>query len=135
MAANYEATAVKTVEVSKDDLAAQLKKNLEKHRGEYAEAMVGWKGERRALIVVLRDACNNHGEKIDVINEAYSDLEDLEEPEDHGESYVQAIELMKWETRDTVTLSINDFECYVRDNWGWKGRHQVAVRNFTSSIG
>jgi hypothetical protein len=40
---------------------------------------------------------------------------------------------MEWEERDTVELSVNDFECYVRDNWSWQRSFKMSVSNYSHS--
>jgi hypothetical protein len=56
----------------------------------------------------------------------------LERPVNNSDSYEQAIKLMEWETRDKIELSINDFECYVQDNWNWSRSFKTAHANYSS---
>ena len=37
---------------------------------------------------------------------------------------------MEWETRDELELSVNDFECYVCDNWDWSDTFRRNLRQY-----
>jgi len=124
MVAAYEKTAVKTIQVERARLARVLNQNLETHRSEYAEAMEGYASARHDAMLKIQaaaDAAVSDPSKATykAFREANRAFTLLKEPRDHSESYVQAIALMEWETRDVIELSINDFECYVQDNWEW----------------
>lgn len=111
MAGRYERTAIKTIRVRKERLLETLRSNLDEHRGAYEDAMRGY---RAAMIAELGGMLAQAEAGEDVDHEI-----DLERPEDHSESYEQALLLMEWDVEDEIELSVSDFECYVRNNWGW----------------
>jgi hypothetical protein len=136
MASNYRETAVKTVEVEKKRLADALSKNLETHKSEYVEARAGYEKARIQAYRELAEAAalaaeEDSGKTRKKAEKAWNKLRNLDVPQDHAESYEQAIALMEWETRDVVELSINDFECYVRDNWDWQHSFKASVANYS----
>jgi len=125
MASNYQETAVKTVQVEKQRLAEALRANRDKHRREFEQAWVGYEEARRhayaelseaSALAASEDSCAARRRA----RAGWDQLRNLDVPSDHTESYDQAIALMEWEQRELVELSINDFECYVRDRWDWK---------------
>jgi hypothetical protein len=139
MASNFQETAVKTVQVDRGRLATTLRENLSTHRREFLEARTGYDAKRLELIRTLAEHAlhasklgNQTDEARKAVHESYSEFRDLEKPQDHSNEYEQAIKLMEWETRDTVELSINDFESYVRDNWNWKNSFKLAHSNYTT---
>jgi len=141
-------TNVKTVQVEKPRLILTLQENMAKHQREYREAVVGYNQEMVVLLRRLKDDVSKSlaiwerpsrdlpttaTVNLEEIHEVQSEITSLELPRDHSDSYQQAIALMDWETRDTIELSINDFECYVRDNWNWMTSFKNSVANYSSS--
>lgn len=127
---DYEHTAMKTVVVDKESLALCLATNLEKHKKEYVEARMGYEDAQRQALAKLSKraafaATSGSAEGRNSVKEAWDKYRKLDVPQNHTDVYEQAIMLMEWEKRDEVELSINDFECYVRDNFEWS-------RNFRS---
>ena len=129
-------TNVKTVQVEKTRLLTTLHHNLSKHRSEYLTAVEGYHEKVDVLIRKLAETAmqatpDRRGPGLDAIHEVHSDLVNLDRPANHSDSYEQAIALMEWETRENVELSINDFECYVRDNWTWMTSFKNSVSNYS----
>lgn len=129
-------SAVKTLQVSRSRLLTKLQENLEAHKVDYREAYEGYLALQEAAIADVAAAANafedaqDRGEALRRLQESYSKFNTLDVPVDHSGDYEQAIEVMGWEERETVELSINDFECYVRDNWSWSRRFQNTVTSY-----
>jgi len=129
-------TNVKTVQVEKGRLLRTLRENQEKHRAEYLTAVEGYHQKLDALITKLAETASRatpdrRNAGLEEIHEVHSEITCLDRPSNHSDSYQQAIVLMEWETRDTIELSINDFECYVRDNWTWMTSFKNSVSNYS----
>lgn len=125
-----------TVEVKR--LQATLSDNLETHKKEFEEAIVGFRKERMKLYHKLRDVTISviegaSSESRKKVSDAFVTLNKLERPVDNSNSYEQAIALMEWETRVEIELSVHDFECYVRDNWKWTRNFKTIAANYSSS--
>jgi hypothetical protein len=138
MAGNFEMTNVKTLHVEKSRLLRALHDNLSKHRAEYLEAVEGYNATVDSLIRELTTVSahatpDRRKIGLEEIEAVHHKIQYLDKPSNHSDSYEQAIAVMEWETRDTVELSINDFECYVRDNWTWMSSFKNSVSNYTSS--
>ena len=41
-------------------------------------------------------------------------------PQDHGKDYERAIKMMELSVFDEVRLSVEEYDCYVLNNWEWK---------------
>jgi hypothetical protein len=139
MASNLKETAVKTVNVEVNRLQEKLKENLETHKKEFEEAISGYREKRLELCRALRDTTQVAVEKDttftrEAVVEAFHKYNRLERPQDHSNSYEQAIALMEWETKDVIELSINDFECYVGNNWQWQVSFKNAHKNYSSPM-
>lgn len=138
MASNYGKTAMKSITVNKIRLLATLRTNLEKHKTEYAEARVGYEAARVEALRNLSEAAAKAAEQPtkdnrDAVGDSYLKFSSLDRPTNHEDSYEQAIALMEWEENTTLELSINDFECYVRDNWTWQRQFKMSHSTYSSS--
>jgi len=131
--ASFEGTAVKTVQVQKSRLQEALTKNLETHKSEFQEALEGYYDAQNKAIRDLNEATSQGRGNSKKIHALYQEFRDLERPVDHSKDYEQAISLMDFEVRDIIELSINDFECWVHDNWTWKGRFQQSFSKYSPS--
>ena len=109
-----EESAMRTVTVKKQQLIDKLRENKEIHRREFTEAMVGyWITFEHGLKVIQekvkkRDLAVDHSIPIEA------------RPTSHEAEYDRAIKMLEWELSDEVTLSVNDFQCYVMDEWNWQ---------------
>lgn len=110
---NYSETAMRTVKVDKAQLITKLRENKEKHGTDFKESMNGyWDAFGRELTkmqerVKARDLNVEHTVR-------------LTRPKDHTDEYERAIQMLEWEQEKQVVLSINDFNCYVLDDFDWK---------------
>jgi len=133
---NFRETAVKTVLVDVQELQGTLAANLETHKKEFREAWLGYEDARKHAIAKIAEVatdCDHTIEGRKKIHDAYAALSRLDKPQDHSKDYEQAIKVMRWERRKEIELSINDFECYVEDNWGWTGSFKMSHSNYSSS--
>lgn len=136
MAMSLADTGIKTVEVSRTELLAKLQDNLTSHKALYEDALRGYHDAKVANLKKLNVATNkavadNSEENRKAVHEAYHEFSTLERPQDHSDSYLLAIDMMTWEKKDKVELSISDFQCYVRDNWNWKASFHNSVSNYS----
>lgn len=130
-------TSIKEVKVNREKLLATLKTNLETHKAAYEDALSGYYEEKDRKLAALHAAtteatANSTDDTRRAVHKAYESFSRLPRPQDHSESYELAIEIMTWETETEVKLSINDFQCYVRDKWNWKDQFRNSVLNYAS---
>lgn len=98
--------------VEKARLKQTLTENRAKHRAMFDEAIEGY---RTRSIELLEE----HIERIKK-NKVERIMVSLPIPEDHTDDYDRALENLEWTIFDTVELSAQEFDQYVRDNWRWK---------------
>lgn len=100
------------VEVNKDDLLEELRKNRAAHRQQFEKALEGYSLQ---LGNTLRDRIHQL-EQGKIPNKHIS----LPEPEDHTSDYDRVIKMVEMNVDDTVHLTQQEFAHYVLDDWGWK---------------
>lgn len=125
---------MQTVTVEVKRLQATLKENLETHKREFREAMIGFELARKEAIAEVANVagrCDHTSEGRKLFREAFNAFNTLDHPRNYSKSYEQAIDLMEWETRDEIELSVADFEKYVRDNWTWSGSFKKSLANYS----
>lgn len=141
MAAAAQRDAEKrTVEVDRLKLIATLESNRVKHIQDYDESMEGYKS---TLLVKIDQAFEKAMKNIPVHHKAMKDgiialaTEDIAKqndyftiveeqsitmkvPRSYAKEYDAAIDMAKWDVRETLELTHAEFTCFVRDQWDWK---------------
>ncbi len=106
------------ITVDKTQLLEALRENREKHKEAYALAIKGYLiGQKRELEEMLAQV-----EAGEPVNRHLSH----NPPDDHTDSYDEAIEMLEWATEQTLEMTQSQFAQYVRDDWGWKGNWSVS---------
>jgi hypothetical protein len=113
------------IRVEKPKLLTVLRENRDKHRELFLEAQQGYREEViKQLDERLKDARDNRR-----INLTFS----LPAPIDQTHDYDVAIEMLEMAVDDVITLSEEQFRCYVKDEWHWK--QMVWATNTTYTKG
>ena len=101
-----------TITVSKAELVEKLHVNSAKHQKNFSTAKQGFHLE---LKEELEDklAKLEAGEKVDLIIRSRP-------PENHYPDYQDALEMLGWDTGDTVELTETQFREWVQDRWHWR---------------
>lgn len=100
------------IEVKKEALLEKLKENRDKHRKLFEEALDGW--EKR-VVEELKKAVSDAKAKREFRTTFF-----LPQPVDHTSEYDAIIEQVEWDVNETIELSPQQFNQFVRDDWGWK---------------
>lgn len=127
------------VEVDRLKLVEILVANKEKHIKEYHEALEGYKSmaleklqdgyekakvkleknlERGKASIAEFDPENPRGVS-DYLTLVESISVELRVPRDFSKDYDAAIDMAKWDVRETLELTHAEFQCFVRDVWDW----------------
>lgn len=126
----------RTTVVDKKMLIDRLEANLDAHLKEYQEAVDGYKQEakvklqcgmekaqekiRRAYERTLLEIENFDPEQMsDVLVFCEAIRFDLVAPKNYADAYEQAIEMLKWEQRQEVELTAQEFRCFIMNKWDW----------------
>jgi hypothetical protein len=121
-----ERASMNTVIVDKVKLLETLSKNREEHRAVFLEAMAGYKAKVLQLLDEHTERVKNNGiEQVNI---------HLPMPSDHTEDYDRAIATLKWTLLDEVELTIQEFDMYVRDSWGWKREWTTSNSVYAASL-
>lgn len=102
----------RAIKVNKARLSEQLRANREKHVREYQEAVAGY---RERLITVLARKLEAAKKREHVDHRI-----DLAVPISRVPEYDQALAMLEWEEEETLTLSPDEFRCFVLDAWPWR---------------
>lgn len=136
----------RTVEVNREKLISILESNRTKHVADYEEAMAGYKSLLLGKIdEAFEDAKKKLDEKYNRTKEKVSGFtdEDIAKQHDHftlidgisvemkvprsyAREYDAAIDMAKWDVRETLELSHAEFTCFVRDQWDWKAGFEAV---------
>lgn len=113
-----------TIEIHRDKLLPIVKENQRKHDEIYSAAVSGyWVKAEEVLTKKLAQV--QAKEKIDnYLGLAY--------PENHTDDYSRVISMIELSHQDVLDLSQQEFDCYVRNQWGWRNSF-LTVNSFYAS--
>ena len=140
-AAAKEDQSNRTVIVRRSELLEQLNRNLEQHRVDYDEAIAGYKSQLLSKIEAefekaketVKKSHENVVARVNKLNSADIPKQrdtipiidsiyiSMKVPRSYASEYEAAIDMFRWDVRDTVELTYAEFTCFVRDQWDWKG--------------
>lgn len=123
---NAEQTAMRTCKVKKSQLITTLRENREKHQREFQDA---WKGYQDALITAFQKRLEQA--KALKPGGSVSHSITLDTPTDHTAEYDRALKMLEWEQDEILVLSMNDFNCYVMDDWDWQRSFKAIASNYS----
>lgn len=154
--ANYAKAEMekRKITVNRLQLVEVLKSNKERHIATYEEALKGYKEEALAKLEHDAEVARQVLEK--TVKKVRSELEEFDPdkigmfgdsfilikqvvmnlplPRCYAAEYDAAIAMAAWDTRDELELSFAEFQCFVRDEWDWKGSFEAVVKNYTKVI-
>ena len=144
-APDYSVTSFSTVVVEKDKLLAKLRENRDNHNTIYLAACSGyWQKCATVLEEKKTDFTKASDKLIKQFNDQYTYIKEsitsqdksgvtnfsvalgfhsvwpLAHPVNHLEDYDRVINMLEFSVADKVSLSSDDFDAYVRNNWTWK---------------
>ena len=129
----------RVTEVDRLKLVEILQTNRQKHINDYKEALAGYREQaatkfqeayEQAKVKLEKNLKSGMAriEEFDPANpKGMSDYLVLVEqigiemrvPKDYSKEYDAAIDMAKWDVRETLELSHAEFQCFVRDEWDW----------------
>lgn len=101
-------------EFSVEELLTKLRENRTAHVEEYEEAHKGYMDK-------LKDKLRQMLESVEA-NKVIDTHINFERPRSHEKDYDRIIEILEMTTADTVYLTLDEFDRYVRDEWDWTER-------------
>lgn len=137
----------RTTTVNRLDLLKKLKNNREDHLKEYNEALEGYLEEAKVKIEQQKEKALQEVEK--AYNRVNHELDNFDPekaqdtivfcnsisfhlvaPKNFVEAYDQAIEMMEWETNDTVELSTTEFRSFIMNKWDWMESFKMSSARY-----
>lgn len=117
------------VTVDKEELLSTLRSNRDSHIDEYGNSITDW---AEAQATILHEALSKFENVFDEMDLLDHNIEILAKPSDYSKQYDLAIEMLEWSIDDTVTLTQEQFQQFVLDEWSWKMGFK-ANNNYISS--
>lgn len=112
------------VTIRKDSLLAAIKNNRTQHVRELHDANLGYRDQ---MLSKLRWFAAQVEANKDI---EIRDLLQILKPFDHTSDYDRVIKMLEMSTGDEATLSEDQFEKYVMDEWHWKQQHVAMSSSY-----
>ncbi len=136
----------RTIQVNRLRLIETLEANRAKHIQDYEEAMAGYKA---VLLSKIDEAFADAKKQLEVKYEktksrvsSFTDLDiakqrdsftlidditvEMKVPRSYAKEYDAAVDMAKWDVRETLELTNAEFTCFVRDQWDWKSGFEAV---------
>jgi hypothetical protein len=114
-----------SVNVSRLQLLSALRSNLEKHKRDYAEAVVNYRIALQVDLTAALVQANDPKSRLDKINV------DFDHPKSYANQYQQVIDMLEYSVDETINLDSQAFRAYVKDEWSWKSSFELANSTFS----
>lgn len=144
----------RVIKVNRKQLLETLKNNRERHVLEHAEAIAGYKQDRREKLErAFKDAEKSLAKRKKQLLEATDEIVeediinqrdyvqiiqsinlDLSVPKSYEKDYDAAIDMAAWDTRDELELTYAEFTCFVRDCWDWSEEFNYRNSVYLSKV-
>jgi len=117
---------MREVTVSKEKLIDSLTKNLDAHRAAFRESHNAWQLEaiefhNNRISDIKNGAIGTHGR----------DKLEPAEPASYEKNYIQALEMLKMEVGEVVTIGKDEFRQFVQDEWEFSSHFNSQVAAYT----
>jgi hypothetical protein len=114
-----------TVLVNRETVLERVKANREDHRAKFEEAIEGYKHRAIELLEEHIDRIRYKGPERVFVS--------LPWPEDHTEDYDRIVDQLEFSLDDKLELNEQEFNTYVRDEWGWQKNFAETYSMYTQS--
>jgi hypothetical protein len=116
-----------SITVNKLDLIMKIQEERDKHKAIYDEAV----GVYRARFIEEATRFAEDSLVKAARGEKFAQFMWLPVPEEHTEDFDRAIEMLRWEVAEEVTLSEHDFATLVQNQWGWAKSFASNTTSYT----
>lgn len=111
-----EVLNMRNVEIKREDVLAKLYENRKTHEHDQSKALKVWSGKIKDRLESILTQLTK-GETPQDVRDL---VRDLEKPTDVLQAYDDAISMIEMDIRPTITLTAEEFKCYIQDRWSWK---------------
>lgn len=123
---NFQITTLGQIPIFKGKLLEVLQENRTSHRNEYEEA---YKLYLQEVDIRFEEFVTDFKK-----NPLEAFYKKPSPPPNHLKSYDSIIRKLELTASQIISLSNNEFEAYVQDNWGWKNQFKSAVSCYTNFV-
>ena len=95
--------------------------NLEKHKGDYEEALADYQTAVRAWVEQLALIA---AARTPTLTELHCPVL---QPHSHADEYESAIELFSMCAEDVIVINTSEFEMFIMDKWTWRRQFKEAM--------
>lgn len=138
------------VHMNKAELKEIIKKNRELHEREYNEALLEWKEAAHRAFVEVTDALHHLNKELmsqgvdmlpKFIEKKYEQSQHVrgnfrqffpQAPQCYLKNYDVALEMLEHEVNANVTLSLDDYRKFVKDEWDWKETFEATKMSYAN---
>lgn len=117
---------MKSVKIETQKLLEVLKKNLETHKKDYEEALIGYRESSIKEMKAMLKQAQNGGEIVHHVSTVM--------PISYAESYDTIIGMLEMTVDPSVELSMNEFQQYVEDKWTWKQSFLASTSMYNGKL-
>lgn len=115
----------RAVNVSRVELLAALKSNLEIHRKEYAEALIDFKTRLvEDLTAGLDKVKNTEPENLSKFKISISF------PQNHEKDFLELIDMLERSVDEHINLDSESFQAYFNNKWSWTDNFKVLTESY-----
>lgn len=112
----------RSVNVSRVELLAKLKANLELHRAEYKEALV----EFHARLLEDLKLAHKKASKVENVEQLKGFRFNVAFPQNHEKDYEEVIEMLEMSVDEHINLDSESFKAYIKNEWQWQASFTAA---------
>ena len=110
-----------------EELLKILKKNYKEHKKIAKEAKKGYQKALIEELEIMLDAARDH--------QSFDKVVRSRPPGNNKRDYERTIQMLEMTTDTELTLSGDQFECYVMDRWHWQENFLSNASNYSISAG
>lgn len=118
----------KTVTVNRLKLIEKLKENLEAHKKDYVEAVVGYRlkliSDTERMLSVLKNINDEGALTLNPVK--------FNPPQSYESQYVDSIEMLEWSVQENIELDHATFKAYVQNQWTWSSGFDTTAMLYKS---
>jgi hypothetical protein len=118
---------MKYVNITKHKLLDKIKANRQAHYDDYDKACEGW---QKQVLNALEEALALAKDDVE-----YKTYFDLPKPDCHLDEYDAVIDQIEWNEEDLISLELQDFNRFIRDDWGWKSDFEAQTALYVGAVG
>jgi len=116
---------MQTIQIHKQKLLPIIQANKIKHDNFYNAALSGYWTKAQEVLTERLTNVKNHQEIDNYLG--------LSTPENHADDYVRAISMIQLSENDVLQLTEQEFDAYVRNQWGWRKSFNTINSSYTFS--